>query len=141
MLDTDDMTPAYAVEDLSFRYDAGMPYQGTVGWSLQQVSFQVRAGETFGIIGPNGSGKTSLLKLLARLLRPHGGRITLLGDRLDGLPQQEMARRVAMVPQEPPSVYPYTVAEIVLMGRFCHRQARRGLSFGWESPEDLRMAQ
>jgi iron complex transport system ATP-binding protein len=133
---------AYHVQELTFRYGGPGPRDGSAPWVLQDVSFEVRTGETLGIIGPNGSGKTSLLKLLAKLLRPQQGRIELMGVELAALTQQEVARRVAVVPQEPPSVYPYTVAEIVLMGRFPHRI--RGWSFGsfgWEGPGDVRIAQ
>jgi iron complex transport system ATP-binding protein len=101
------------------------------------VTLQVEAGEILGIVGPNGSGKTSLIKLLAKLTSPQQGDITLFGRNLAGLSQQETAHTVAFVPQESAQMFPFTVAETVLMGRFPHRhRSRWTLGFGWEDRDD-----
>lgn len=132
---------AYLVEGLSFRY--GGPGVGERnGWVLAGLDFEVRAGEVLGVIGPNGSGKTSLLKLLARVLKPQAGRLHLFGEALEALPQEQVARTVAMVPQESHQAFPFSIAETVLMGRFPHHQRERPLlGFRWERPEDLRLAE
>jgi iron complex transport system ATP-binding protein len=126
----------YRVTDVSFAYPSAQPRV------LHGLNFEVLPGEILGLIGPNGSGKTSLLKLLAKLLRPQVGRIELLGAELSRLGQHAVAQKVALVPQENPLVFPFTIAEIVLMGRFAHRGHRWSLGgFGWEGPEDVRVAQ
>ena len=116
--------PAIAVEDVSFRYGTGQPGRP---WTIERVSFEVARGEVLGIVGPNGSGKSSLLKLLAGLLRSGSGRIHLLGQASSDLSPIALARMLAVVLQEQTQVFPFTVAETVLMGRFPHRQA------GWWS--------
>lgn len=112
-----------------------------VRWVLQDVTLQVQPGEILGIVGPNGSGKTSLLKLLAKLAAPHTGDIALFGRSLAGLSQEETAQSVAFVPQESAQMFPFTVAETVLMGRFPHRpRSRWSLGFGWEDQHDCQAA-
>jgi cobalamin transport system ATP-binding protein len=122
------MNTCYQLEKVCFRYSDQ--------WVLEDFSLEVREGEILGIIGPNGSGKTSLLKLMAGLLRPQTGRITLGDQDLAQLSPRELAHRTAVVPQENHVLFPFTVAEVVLMGRFVHQNG-----WGWESAEDLRVAQ
>jgi len=100
------------VRDLSVAYG-----QRTV---LRDVSLDVAAGEMVGLIGPNGSGKTTLLRAVTRVVRPATGRVSLLGDDTAFLPQAELARRIAVVPQNPPLPEAFTVWEVVLMGRTPH---------------------
>lgn len=129
---------AIAVEGLSFRYrsdQSGRP------WTLDTVSFAVNSGEVLGIVGPNGSGKSSLLKLLAGLLRPNGGNIQIAHHSISQLDPHVLARIVAVVPQEFVQVFPFTVAETVLMGRFPHRRTGWwSLGMGDESEADLLVA-
>ena len=130
---------AYDLRGLYFCY--GRPGALDGRWVLQDVTLQVQAGEILGIVGPNGSGKTSLLKLLAKLAVPQTGDITLFGRSLAVLSQEETAHTVAFVPQEQAQLFPFTVAETVLMGRFPHRQRSRwSLGFGWEDQDDCRAA-
>lgn len=134
---------AYRVGRLSFRYphDRVSQFGNGNGWALSGVTFEVLSGEILGVIGPNGSGKTSLLKLLARVLRPQGGEIHLFGSRIGGMPQEAIARLVALVPQESRLIFPFTIAETVMMGRFPHRRNRgRLFGVGLEGPEDIRLA-
>ena len=85
---------------------------------LQDVSFRIEKGEFIGVIGPNGSGKTSLLKILYRLLDSPAGRGLLRGEFLsEKMERAEIARKIAVVPQETHSLFPFRVMEIVLMGR------------------------
>lgn len=134
--------PAYSVRDLGYRYGARRREPGTQGeWSLRRVSFEVCDGEILGLLGPNGSGKTSLLKLLGKIMRPETGSIALFGSDLTGMVQDVVARLVAFVPQEQQQIFPFSIMETVLMGRFPHRDCGRFGSFGWEQESDLRMAQ
>jgi iron complex transport system ATP-binding protein len=94
-----------------------------------------------GIVGPNGSGKTSLLKLLAGMIAPQEGTLCLFGRPLPAMTQGDLARLVGVVPQDTQQLFPFTVAETVLMGRFPHRPHDRwNAGFGWETPEDLAVA-
>ena len=131
--------PAIEVEGLSFRYRT-TEGRGRV-WTLDHLSFHVDAGEILGIVGPNGSGKSSLLKILARLLPIGEGDVRLGGSSIEKLSQSDVARLVAVVPQEYVQVFPFTVAETVLMGRFPHRTARWwSMGVGDETSNDLACA-
>jgi iron complex transport system ATP-binding protein len=102
------------------------------GFTIRDLSFSVGAGEIFGVIGPNASGKTTLIRLLSRVLEPPRGAIVLDGENLCRLSRASVAKRVAVVPQELPAGFPYTVEELVLMGRFPHAPRRF-----FESDEDV----
>lgn len=84
---------------------------------LDGVEFAVPEGEVWGLIGPNGGGKTSLLLAMAGLLRPQRGTVQLLGQRLELWPRAELALRIGYLPQAQAMVFPYTVREFVAMGR------------------------
>lgn len=131
--------PAIEVEGLSFRYYAKEGRGRT--WTLDHLSFHVDAGEILGIVGPNGSGKSSLLKILSGLMRVGEGDVLLGGTSLQKRSQADIARLVAVVPQEYAQVFPFTVAETVLMGRFPHRTVRWwSMGIGDETPSDLASA-
>ena len=131
---------AYQVRSLRFHYNA--PNRGAANWVLDGLTFDIEAGEILGIVGPNGSGKTSLLKLLAKVLKPHAGNIALLGRDLAAMPQVEAARTVAFVPQESPQVFSFTVMETILMGRYPHHHgATWSAGFSWESAKDVSIAE
>lgn len=130
---------AFQVQAVRFRYRTAASHDA--GWALNGVTFQVREGEVLGIVGPNGSGKTSLLKLLAGMIAPQEGTLCLFGRPLPALTQGDLARLVGVVPQDTQQLFPFTVAETVLMGRFPHRPHDRwNAGFGWETPEDLAVA-
>lgn len=131
---------AYNVQFVRFRYQARESQVGR--WILDGVSFQVQAGEVLGVVGPNGSGKTSLLKVLARVLTPQEGRVSLFGQDLASMTQQDVACVVGVVPQDTQQLFPFTVAETVLMGRFPHRPRGRWTGgLGWESRQDIAIAE
>lgn len=133
---TDQGCVAYRVEEIQFTYSSVQSRE--VGWVLDDVDFLVEAGEILGIVGPNGSGKTSLLKLLAKILTPQSGRLHLFGKDLASMRQQDAARLVAYVPQDTHQLFPFTVAETVLMGRFAQRPPTIwSAGFGWEDETDL----
>jgi iron complex transport system ATP-binding protein len=130
--------PAIEVENVSFRYRSVQP--GRL-WTIDEVSFGVASGEVVGIVGPNGSGKSSLLKLIAGLLRPESGAIRVAGRSVRDLTPLDMAKILAVVPQEQSQVFPFTVAETVLMGRFPHRQGGWwNAGIGIERADDLAVA-
>ncbi len=95
-----------------------------------------RKGELVGIIGPNGSGKSTLFKIIDGLLRPSQGVVYLAGLPLARKTRKQIAGQVAMVPQENYFLFPFSVKEVVLMGRFPHK----GI-FQFEGDTDLKIAQ
>jgi iron complex transport system ATP-binding protein len=128
--------PAIEVEGLSFRYRTTEGRERM--WTLDHLSFHVDAGEILGVVGPNGSGKSSLLKVLSGFLPAGEGEVRLSGLSLGKRSQADIARLVAVVPQEYAQVFPFTVAETVLMGRFPHRTARWwSMGIGDETVNDL----
>lgn len=110
------MKRAYQLSEVYFRYGDS--------WVLEDISFDVMEGEMLGIIGPNGSGKSSLLKLLSRLNTPQQGDISLRAVDLALMDQADLAKTTAMVPQESTFFFPYTVGEVVMMGRTPHLRGR-----------------
>lgn len=103
---------------------------------LDGVSLAVAPGERLGILGPNGSGKSTLIRLLCGVLKPTAGRVLLDGEDMAAIPTRELARRVAVVPQEIALDFPFSVTEVVLMGRSPHLTG-----LGFESPDDLTVAE
>jgi len=85
---------------------------------LRNVSFSVGEGEYLAIVGPNGAGKTTLIKCLDRLLIGGTGRIEICGRPLWQYRQKELARLLSYVPQADGRVFPFTVEQFVLMGRY-----------------------
>ena len=72
------------------------------------------------MLGPNGSGKTTLLRILSGALAPSTGTVHFDGAPIDALPKRQLARRLAVVPQEIHPVFDYTVLDLALMGRYAH---------------------
>jgi iron complex transport system ATP-binding protein len=118
---------------VSFGYRARGGSEST--FALRDVSVTIARGSLTALLGPNGCGKTTLLKLLSGLLPAQHGHVTLDGRRLSDLPRREVARHLAVVPQETHPAFDYTALEMVLMGRHPHLGA-----FQLEGPDDLRIA-
>jgi iron complex transport system ATP-binding protein len=117
----------YGVKNLRFKYDEG--------WVLDDLSFEVREGEILGIVGPNGSGKTTILRILSRVLIPQEGEIYIQEKNILELKQKEIAQIIGVVPQDTYFPFPFTVSEVVLMGR-----SPWFSGFGFEASEDLQIA-
>jgi iron complex transport system ATP-binding protein len=88
--------------------------------ALREVSLGLAAGEVLGLVGPNGCGKTTLIRAVTKVVSPENGEIRLCGDPIASLSQIEIARRVAVVPQEPVLPEAFSALECVLMGRTPH---------------------
>jgi len=113
--------------DLSYAYDGR-----TV---LSQACIQVDPGEIVGLLGPNGSGKSTLIKVVSGVLADYDGSVRLDGREVSDIPRRELARSLAVVPQESSFSFPFSALEIVLMGRHPHLA---GLAF--ESARDVELA-
>jgi len=114
---------------------AGLGFRYASGGGVEDLTFAVEPGEVFGVLGPNGSGKSTLIRLLAGLLVPQRGRVELGGEPVAALSRREVARRLALVPQEPRFEAPFTALEVVLLGRHPHLA---GVTF--ESEADVAIA-
>jgi iron complex transport system ATP-binding protein len=96
----------------------GFGYRGkAVG---RGVSLEIRSGEVLCLLGPNGGGKTTLMKTLLGLLPPREGRVRLDGEDLALWPRRRLARVLGYVPQAHAAFFPFAVLDIVLMGRTAH---------------------
>ena len=84
---------------------------------LREINFSVNEGDFLGIIGPNSSGKSTLLRCLSRVLPPFKGEVLLNGEDIYKLKAKEVAKSIAMVPQDTVVSFAFSVEEIVLMGR------------------------
>ena len=100
---------------------------------LDDVDTALRPAGLHVIVGPNGAGKTTLLRVLSGVLRAQDGEVRLRGRPIRSLGRREIARELAIVPQELLVPFPYTVREMVAMGR-----APRLGPLGREGPEDRR---
>ncbi|MBM0123577.1 ABC transporter ATP-binding protein [Pimelobacter simplex] len=94
---------------------------------LSDVDLEVRPGEVLGLIGANGTGKSTLLRTLAGVRAPAAGEVRVGAQPLAGLRPQERARRIGYVAQEEAAPSDLLVAELVALGRVPHRGARGGL--------------
>jgi iron complex transport system ATP-binding protein len=118
------MNPSFlSVQNLRFRYDRDDV--------LSDVTFDIHGGEILAVLGPNASGKTTLLKNMAGLLHPTFGRVLVDGIDLPSWPHQKRARAIAFVPQTEDTFLDFSAEQTVLMGR-----APYVGTWGFESAED-----
>lgn len=106
------MADIVSVSDLSFSYGSAFRLHG--------ISFSVEAGQVLTLLGPNGCGKTTLLKCINSLLVPEAGEILVCGQRVKDLARADLARLIGFVPQTHTPPFPFTVIDVVLMGRASH---------------------
>jgi len=99
------------------------------------LSFTLRPGQITGLVGPNGCGKSTIIKALSRVLRPRSGKILLNGRDINTVPRLELARLVGVVPQIPLLPSTFTGLEVVLMGRNPHLGF-----FQYEGAGDMKIA-
>lgn len=114
--------------DISFRYGSRFRLSG--------ASLRADAGEVVGVIGANGSGKTTFLKLLCALLPKDDGSIILDGEPIESYSANRRARHIAFVPQSYDPTFAFTVEQMVLLGRMPYRDGFGG----FETDEDLAIA-
>jgi len=126
--------PVARFDGVAFSYPLTEPRRDRP-FTLSDVSFELTKGEVFGVLGPNSAGKTTLIRLLSRVVAPTRGTIEIEGVSLAAMTRAELARRVAVVPQDMPQGLPFTVRELVLMGRYPHAPRRF-----FETSDDLAVA-
>ncbi len=122
-----------SVEQVSYAHSAN-PAQAPL-FTLEATSFQAKPGEIVAILGPNASGKSTLLNLISGALAPLSGRILLDGFVTHSLTPKTRAQRIAVVQQESRLLFPARAWEFVLQGRHAH-----GRSLRFESEDDVLIA-
>ena len=103
----------FRLEDLKFAYPSTPVLKG--------ITNGIKRGEFIAFVGPNGAGKSTLLKVMAGLLHGYEGTADFDGRPLRSFTARDIARRLAFVPQETHVMFPFTVGEIIMMGRLPHR--------------------
>ncbi|HQR34885.1 MAG TPA: iron chelate uptake ABC transporter family permease subunit [Blastocatellia bacterium] len=116
-----------AIHDVQFGYHHRAVISG--------VSLEIRAGEVVALLGPNGTGKSTLLGLAYGALQPTSGDVTVDGQPVRSFSRRELAHRIAIVAQSAEVRFPLTALEYVLTGRFAYASA-----IGFDAPGDVELA-
>ena len=106
------MRPLFAIDNLTAGYGDRDVLHG--------LSLRLAAGRFYGLVGPNGSGKTTLLDLMLGNLAPRQGAVLFRGQGIKSYCRRDLARDIALVPQEFAINFDFTVLEVVMMGRHPH---------------------
>lgn len=120
------------LSNIEFSYHPGNGDQ----FKLDEISAAIEAGEFLVILGPNGSGKSTLLKIISGTLKPGNGIVNLKNKDLKKYSVKEIARLIAFVPQDTFTIFPFSVYEIVMMGRTPYLDM-----FGIENEEDHKIVE
>jgi len=118
------MSARLVAADLTLAYDSRIV--------VREVNLEIPDGEFTVIVGPNGSGKSTLLKALSRTMRPAAGRVLLDGKPISAYRSKEVARQLALLPQNPIAPDTITVRDLVARGRFPHTTMLRQ----WSSADE-----
>jgi iron complex transport system ATP-binding protein len=107
---------------------------------VRELSLHIYPGELLGLVGPNGCGKTSIIKALSHVLIPDAGRILLDGQELGAISRTELARLIGVVPQNPSLPDTFTVFEVAILGRNPHLgllsgETARDMAVVWQAME------
>jgi iron complex transport system ATP-binding protein len=119
--------PALAFDDVALRLGERELLRG--------VSLDLAKGEIVALAGQNGAGKTTLFRVASRVLRPDRGEVRIAGRPLAAWSRRDLARQLAVVPQDVGIAFPFSAGEVVLMGRSPHLSG-----LGFESREDIAQA-
>ena len=90
-------------------------------FQLKEINLDLSTGEILGVIGPNGSGKTTLIRAITKLLKSKSGEVVLMGQSIEKMAYNQLARKMAVVSQQPAASF-LSVQEYVLLGRTPHYQ-------------------
>jgi iron complex transport system ATP-binding protein len=120
------MTPLLKAQGVSFSFPGRRV--------LEHVSFEACEGEFIALMGCNGAGKSTLMDLIVRLREPSHGQVLLRGKPLSEWRSDQLSREVSHLPQSVRTDLPYTVEQLVLMGRYPHRTS------WFDSSEDVEAA-
>lgn len=121
------MNKVLEADNIYFRYNSEINE-----YNIEAVSARINDGEFVAVLGPNGAGKSTFIKLLSGVLKPEKGIINLNGKKLSEYGRREVARNISFVPQSSGTAYPFSVFEIVMMGRSPYLNL-----WGREKPEDV----
>jgi iron complex transport system ATP-binding protein len=107
------MNPIMEIKNCSFAYEDNDNI-------FADINFSVSSGDIFCILGANGTGKTTLIKCLTGLMSPHSGEILIDGRKMNSFSRADLAKKIGYIPQIHNSTFPFTVLDVVLMGRSPH---------------------
>lgn len=108
---------SFQAEEITFGYRSGQEI-------LSNICFQIDDGKVLSILGPNGTGKTTLLKCISSILKPVRGRAVVNGREVAAMGLRERAKCIGYVPQYENSVFPINVIDTIMMGRLPYSNRR-----------------